>query len=75
MNGHEHKEEEDNVAPLRKATQVSRSVSKSGGGGGLWTPKAQSAINGLWGPPRLEEVYEHPYDTPKRRWTVSETDQ
>lgn len=74
INGHEDKEHEDDVAPLRKTKQPSRSTSISGGGGGLWTPKGPSTINRLWGPPRLEEVFEHPYDTPKRRWTVSENE-
>jgi hypothetical protein len=74
INGHEDKEKDDDVAPLRKAKQVSRSTSVNGGAGGLWAPKTQSAVHGLWGPPRLDDVYEHPYDTPKRRWTVSENE-
>jgi hypothetical protein len=70
----EDKEKDDNIAPLRKAGTGARSASGSGGTSGLWTPKPQSNAHGLWGPPRLEEVYEHPYDTPKRRWTVSDGD-
>ncbi|KAF2690261.1 hypothetical protein K458DRAFT_356935 [Lentithecium fluviatile CBS 122367] len=74
INEHEDMEKHDNVAPLRKSGHVARSFSLSTGTGGLWAPKPQISVNGLWGPPRLEEVFEHPYDTPKRRWTVSERD-
>jgi hypothetical protein len=74
INGNEDKEKDDNVAPLRKTGPAARSTSMSGGASGLWVPKPQSTVSGLWGPPRLEEVYEHPYDTPKRRWTVNERD-
>lgn len=75
-NGSEEKEKEDNVAPLRVMSNFSRSASQSGSrmtspSSGLWTPKTQPTVNGLWGPPRLDDVYEHGRGS-KRRWTVSE---
>lgn len=64
------KEEDDNVAPLKSITATSRKNSVSGG---LWAPKPQTTGNGLWGPPKLDDVYEHGRG-PKRRWTMSERD-
>lgn len=64
------KEEEDNVAPLKTIAATSRKNSVSGG---LWAPKPQTSSNGLWGPPKLDDVYEHGRG-PKRRWTMSERD-
>lgn len=61
----------------------STTASSTGGskGGGLWgAPKKQETTNGLWnnssvmwGPPRLDEVYEHGRG-PKRRWTFTENE-
>jgi len=71
-NGVEDMEKDDDIGPLRSPKlpgTLGRTNSQSGGG--LWTPKTQAAGNGLWGPPRLDEVYEHGRG-PKRRWTVSD---
>jgi hypothetical protein len=69
LNTNEEKEVSDSVAPLPKAHNRGSSSSSSGG---LWGAKAPPKSNaGLWGPPRLDDVYEHGRG-PKRRWTVTE---
>ncbi|KAF1952460.1 hypothetical protein CC80DRAFT_538153 [Byssothecium circinans] len=70
---HEDTEKHDDVAPLRNMNGAAPRRTPSVGGG-LWMPKNQAGANGLWGPPRLDEVYEHGRG-PKRRWTVTEREQ
>ncbi|KAJ4295119.1 hypothetical protein N0V90_007129 [Kalmusia sp. IMI 367209] len=73
VNGNEDNEKHDEVAPL-KSPRLPSAAGKTDapGGGGLWAgAKTQTASYGLWGPPRLEEVYEHGRG-PKRRWTMTE---
>ncbi|KAF2020734.1 hypothetical protein BU24DRAFT_361252 [Aaosphaeria arxii CBS 175.79] len=65
----EHHAENDHVPPLPKVLSRSQSQSQQG----LWIPKASKTTNGLWGPPRLEEISEHAKG-PKRRWTMSGRD-
>jgi hypothetical protein len=68
LNTNEEKEVSDSVAPLPKA----HSRGGSNSSGGLWGAKAPpKSTAGLWGPPRLDDVYEHGRG-PKRRWTVTE---
>lgn len=78
----EDNEKHDDVAPLfvpKKTPAVAKA--NSGGTGGLWgAPKKESSTNGLWkgssvmwGPPKLDDVYEHGRG-PKRRWTMTESD-
>jgi hypothetical protein len=68
----ERKEVSDDVAPLPPKSH-NRTSSKSQGG--LWGAKVQPKANaGLWGPPRLDDVYEH-RPGPKRRWTVTEREE
>ncbi|KAH9864063.1 hypothetical protein J1614_009996 [Plenodomus biglobosus] len=72
MDSKEERETGDTVAPLAKAQDRKASSASSGG---LWGAKAQpKAAQGLWGPPRLDDVYEHGRG-PKRRWTVTERDE
>ncbi|KAF2642644.1 hypothetical protein P280DRAFT_396003 [Massarina eburnea CBS 473.64] len=73
--GTEEMEKDDAVAPLRpvNGSGVRRNGSIGGTSGGLWAPKSSGGANGLWGPPKLEEVYEHGRG-PKRRWTVTGRD-
>jgi hypothetical protein len=69
LNTNEQREVSDDVAPLPPKTH-NRTSSKPQGG--LWGAKMQPKANaGLWGPPRLDDVYEH-RPGPKRRWTVTE---
>ncbi|PVI00325.1 hypothetical protein DM02DRAFT_563241 [Periconia macrospinosa] len=71
-NGVEDAETQDNVAPLRAKGSTAPRRTPSSAGAGLWTPKNAGAVaNGLWGPPRMDDVYEHGRG-PKRRWTVTE---
>ncbi|KAJ4360670.1 uncharacterized protein N0V89_001236 [Didymosphaeria variabile] len=82
VNGNEDAEKHDDVAPLsnpKRAPNAPKKAGGGGGGGGLWgAPKQQESTNGLWknssvlwGPPKLDEVYEH-VAGPKRRWTMTE---
>jgi hypothetical protein len=72
LNTNEKKEVGDSVAPLPKAHNRTSSNTSSGG---LWGAKAQPKNNaGLWGPPRLDDVYEHRPGL-KRRWTVTEREE
>lgn len=69
LNTNEQREVSDDVAPLPPKVH-NRTSSKPQGG--LWGAKTQPKSNaGLWGPPRLDDVYEH-RPGPKRRWTVTE---
>lgn len=71
LNTNEEREVRDSVAPLPKP-HVKTGSNSSTGSGGLWGAKAAPKSNtGLWGPPRLDDVYEHGRG-PKRRWTVTE---
>jgi hypothetical protein len=71
LNTNEAKEVSDSVAPLPKA----HNRTSSNNSGGLWGAKPQPKNNaGLWGPPRLDEVYEHGRG-PKRRWTMTEREE
>jgi hypothetical protein len=70
LNTNEQKEVDDDVAPLRprRHNRVNSTASSSG----LWGAKPQpKTAHGLWGPPRLDDVYEHGRG-PKRRWTMTE---
>lgn len=71
----EDAETHDDVAPLPpKGSNLPRRTPSSSGAG-LWTPKNGSvAVNKLWGPPRMDDVYEHGRG-PKRRWTVGEREE
>lgn len=81
VNGNDDAEEHDDVAPLSIPKRAPSAARKPSGGaaGGLWgAPKKQESGNGLWknssvmwGPPKLDEVYEH-VAGPKRRWTMTE---
>ncbi|KAF2704398.1 hypothetical protein K504DRAFT_390203 [Pleomassaria siparia CBS 279.74] len=65
-----HHDEHDDVPPLpiKKGRTLSQSQP------GLWgTHKPPASQQGLWGPPRLDEVYSHT-PGPKRRWTVTESE-
>lgn len=78
---HEDAEKHDDVAPLSVPKRAPGAASKpsTAAAGGLWgAPKKQESGNGLWknssvmwGPPKLDEVYEHRAG-PKRRWTMTE---
>lgn len=71
LNTNEEREVGDNVAPLSKPHARTGSSNSSG----LWGAKSQTKSNaGLWGPPRLDDVYEHGRG-PKRRWTVTEREE
>ncbi|CAO2655957.1 Nn.00g047600.m01.CDS01 [Neocucurbitaria sp. VM-36] len=71
LDSKEEKETSDNITPLVKAPARTGSTSSSG----LWGAKAQpKSGNGLWGPPKLDDVYEHGRG-PKRRWTVTEREE
>ena len=82
VTANEDSEKQDDIAPLfvpKKTTAASKT--NSGSTGGLWgAPKKESNTNGLWkgssvmwGPPKLDDVYEHGRG-PKRRWTMTERD-
>ncbi|KAL1600440.1 hypothetical protein SLS60_006825 [Paraconiothyrium brasiliense] len=78
VNGNEEAEKHDDVAPL-SIPKRAPSAAKKATGGRLWgAPKKEESTNGLWknssvlwGPPKLDEVYEH-VAGPKRRWTMTE---
>ncbi|KAF1977570.1 hypothetical protein BU23DRAFT_500462 [Bimuria novae-zelandiae CBS 107.79] len=85
VNGNEDHEKHDDVAPLfapKKATSTKASGGAGAAAGGLWgASKPQVQSNGLWnnssvmwGPPKLDDVYEHGRG-PKRRWTMTEREQ
>ena len=72
LDSREERETGDDITPLVKTQGRTNSVSSSGG---LWGAKAQpKSGNGLWGPPKLDDVYEHGRG-PKRRWTVTEREE
>jgi hypothetical protein len=81
VSGNEDAEKHDDVAPLSIPKRAPSAAAKPGGGagGGLWgVPQKAETGNGLWknssvlwGPPKLDEVYEH-VAGPKRRWTMTE---
>ncbi|KAL6712167.1 hypothetical protein ACN47E_000044 [Coniothyrium glycines] len=71
LDSKEQREAGDTVAPL--ARPLGRAGSSASPG--LWGAKTQpKAAQGLWGPPKLDEVYVHGRG-PKRRWTVTERDE
>lgn len=75
LNTNEQREVNDSVAPLRtnnsSASAAARERTGSTSSPGLWGAKPQPKTgHGLWGPPRLDDAYEHPRG-PKRRWTVT----
>jgi hypothetical protein len=78
LDSKEEREVGDKSTPLISAqTRKQQSVptASGGGGGGLWGAKAApKSNNGLWGPPKLDDVYEHSHG-PKRRWTVTEREE
>lgn len=70
LNTNEQREVDDDVAPLRSSGH--NRISSTSSSSGLWGAKPQvKTAHGLWGPPRLDDVYEHGRG-PKRRWTVTE---
>ncbi|KAF2130421.1 hypothetical protein P153DRAFT_366013 [Dothidotthia symphoricarpi CBS 119687] len=75
---HEEKEKSDAVAPLFSPMTWAGSKPKTQTPTqkqGLWGgPKTQTGTTKLWGPPRLDDIYEHK-SGPKRRWTVTEANQ
>ncbi|KAF1911129.1 hypothetical protein BDU57DRAFT_552358 [Ampelomyces quisqualis] len=71
LNTNEETEISDSIAPLTKAHHRTSNTSS----GVLWGAKAPPKNNvGLWGPPRLDDVYEHGRG-PKRRWTMTEREE
>ncbi|KAF2830708.1 hypothetical protein CC86DRAFT_391564 [Ophiobolus disseminans] len=76
LNTNEQREVSDSVAPLSKPTK-SHNRNSSTKAPALWGAKAKATSNaGLWGPPRLDDVYEHRRGPqPKRRWTVTEREE
>jgi len=73
LNTNEQREVSDSVAPLSKP----RNRNGTSNAPALWGTKVQPKSNaGLWGPPRLDDVYEHRRGPqPKRRWTVTEREE
>tara|TARA_R110002003_G_scaffold70_31_gene6612 strand:+ start:33443 stop:33739 length:297 start_codon:yes stop_codon:yes gene_type:complete len=73
LNTNEEKEEHDSVGPLSKPHNKQSGTAQPS----LWGAKPQPKNNtGLWGPPRLDDVYEHRRGPmPKRRWTVWEREE
>lgn len=72
MDSKEERETGDRVAPLFTAHDRKSNPASSGG---LWSAKSQpKTVQGLWGPPRLDDVYEHGRG-PKRRWTMTEREE
>jgi hypothetical protein len=68
MDSKEEREVGDKFTPLVSA----QSRAKTGSSAGLWGAKVAPKTNtGLWGPPKLDDVYEHSHGH-KRRWTVTE---
>lgn len=75
MTTNEQSESGDSVAPLPSSLHRTNSVSKAGGGGGLWGVKPQATTHqGLWGSPKLSGVTERESGF-KRRWTITEHNQ
>lgn len=71
LDSKEEKEVSDRSTPLVSATTRKQSTST----GGLWGAKVEKkSSHGLWGPPKLDDVYEHSHG-PKRRWTVTEREE
>lgn len=77
LNTNEQKEVDDSVAPLSKLPAKPHNRTGSSNAPTLWGAKVQPKSNaGLWGPPRLDDVYEHRRGLqPKRRWTVTEREE
>jgi len=74
LDSKEEREVNDKPTPLVSA-QTRKQSAPSTSAGGLWGAKvAPKANNGLWGPPKLDDVYEHSHG-PKRRWTVTEREE
>lgn len=69
LDSKEEREVGDKSTPLvNAATRKQSAVSATG----LWGAKAApKPSHGLWGPPKLDDVYEH-RQGPKRRWTMTE---
>lgn len=68
LDSKEQRETGDTVTPLVSTLGRQGSTSSPG----LWGAKPQAKpAQGLWGPPKLDDVYEHGRG-PKRRWTVTE---
>jgi broad specificity phosphatase PhoE len=68
LDSKEERETGDRVTPLVRPNVRTGSTSTTG----LWGAKPQTKpAQGLWGPPRLDDVYKHGAG-PKRRWTVTE---
>lgn len=69
LDSKEEREVGDKSTPLVSAATRKQSAVTSTG---LWGAKpAPKSSNGLWGPPKLDDVYEH-RQGPKRRWTMTE---
>ncbi|KAF1836117.1 hypothetical protein BDW02DRAFT_494423 [Decorospora gaudefroyi] len=69
LDSKEEREVGDKSTPLVSAQARKQSTTSSPG---LWGAKVEKkSSNGLWGPPKLDDVYEHSHG-PKRRWTVTE---
>ena len=67
----EERESGDAFTPLVATVARPQSRSSSTKSAGLWGAKVQpKAAQGLWGPPRIDDVYEHG-PGPKRRWTMT----
>jgi broad specificity phosphatase PhoE len=75
MTSNEVREVHDKFTPLVSAHTRKQSSTSGGSGGGLWGAKVEKkSSSGLWGPPKLDDVYEHSHG-PKRRWTVTEREE
>ncbi|KAF1945319.1 hypothetical protein EJ02DRAFT_451621 [Clathrospora elynae] len=68
LDSKEEREVGDKSTPLVTTNARNKSSNSSGLWGATAPPKSN---NGLWGPPKLDDVYEHEHG-PKRRWTVTE---
>jgi broad specificity phosphatase PhoE len=69
LDSKEEREVGDKSTPLVSAAARKQSTVSAPG---LWGAKAApKSSNGLWGPPKLDDVYEH-RQGPKRRWTMTE---
>lgn len=81
VNGSEEHEKHDEVAPLKAPAKPSGTATTTktdnppAPAAGLWGgAKTHTPNYGMWGPPRLTDVYEHGRG-PKRRWTMTEREQ
>jgi len=73
LDSKEEREVGDKSTPLVSAPARKQSATTSTPG--LWGAKATpKSSNGLWGPPKLDDVYEHTHG-PKRRWTMTEREE